>query len=110
MVNQSPPKLIDDKHRGRDARQGRAQTDGRSGSCKPMAVDITAVCKLSVENQSSQQLAIWLSLLFSIYTIVSIALSALAIYTTSQAGPLKRAMFGRGGVEDEIEPQNSSDL
>ena len=52
-----------------------------------MAVDITVVCTLASENQSSQDLAIWLSILFSIYTIVSIALSALTIYTSSQVGP-----------------------
>jgi len=52
-----------------------------------MAVDITAVCTLSSENQSSQNLAIWLSVLFSIYTVISIALSALTIYTSSQVGP-----------------------
>ena len=52
-----------------------------------MAVDITAVCTLSSENQSSQTLAVWLSVLFSIYTVVSIALSALTIYTSSQVGP-----------------------
>ena len=52
-----------------------------------MAVDITAVCTLSSENQSSQTLAVWLSVLFSIYTMISIALSALTIYTSSQVGP-----------------------
>jgi len=52
-----------------------------------MAVDITVVCTLASENQSSQDLAIWLSILFSIYTVVSIALSALTIYTSSQVGP-----------------------
>ena len=52
-----------------------------------MAVDITEVCTLSSDNQSSQSLAIWLSVLFSIYTVISIALSALTIYTSSQVGP-----------------------
>ena len=52
-----------------------------------MAVDITAVCTLSSDNQSSQTLAVWLSVLFSIYTVISIALSALTIYTSSQVGP-----------------------
>ena len=52
-----------------------------------MAVDILQVCALASENQSSQQLAIWLSIMFSVYTIVSIALSALTIYTSSQVGP-----------------------
>ena len=52
-----------------------------------MAVDITSVCTLASENQSSQDLAIWLSVLFSIYTVISIALSALTIYTSSQVGP-----------------------
>ena len=52
-----------------------------------MAVDITQVCTLAANNQSSQDLAIWLSILFSIYTVVSIALSALTIYTSSQVGP-----------------------
>ena len=52
-----------------------------------MAVDITQVCTLSSDNQSSQTLAVWLSVLFSIYTVISIALSALTIYTSSQVGP-----------------------
>lgn len=73
-----------------------------------MAVDILQVCTLSSENQSSQELAIWLSVLFSIYTVVSIALSALTIYTSSQVGPpgLKRGrptatgdhLGGEGGL------------
>ena len=33
-----------------------------------MAVDIQQVCAVAAEHQSSQDLAIWLSVLFSIYT------------------------------------------
>ena len=49
-----------------------------------MAVDVVAVCAVATNNQASQSLAIVLSVLFSLYTIVSIALSALTIYTSSQ--------------------------
>ena len=49
-----------------------------------MAVDIVQVCAESAANQSSHELAVWLSVLFSIYTVVSIMLSALTIYTSSQ--------------------------
>ena len=52
-----------------------------------MAVDIAEVCRDSAENQSGSDLAIWLCVMFSIYTIISIALSALTIYTSSQVGP-----------------------
>tara|TARA_B110000902_G_scaffold241906_1_gene292720 strand:- start:51 stop:332 length:282 start_codon:yes stop_codon:yes gene_type:complete len=52
-----------------------------------MAVDIAEVCKVASENQSGQELAIWLCIMFSVYTVVSIALSALTIYTSSQVGP-----------------------
>jgi len=62
-----------------------------------MAVDLLSVCTLASENQSSQELAVWLSILFSIYTIVSIALSALTIYTSSQVGP-PGAKSGRVGT------------
>ena len=51
-----------------------------------MAVDIQQVCATAAQHQSSQDLAIWLSVLFSIYTFVAIALSALTIYTSSQMG------------------------
>jgi len=56
-----------------------------------MAVDIQAVCIAASDNQSTQLLAIVLSVMFSIYTIVAIALSALTIYSTSQAVPLMDA-------------------
>jgi hypothetical protein len=49
-----------------------------------MAVDIVAVCAVASNHQASQSLAIWLSVLFLIYTTVSILLSALTIYTASQ--------------------------
>lgn len=49
-----------------------------------MAVDIVSVCMVASNNQSSQALAIVLSILFSVYTVVSILLSALTIYTSSQ--------------------------
>lgn len=55
-----------------------------------MAVDIQQVCAVAAEHQSSQDLAIWLSVLFSIYTVVAIALSALTIYTSSQMGSLDK--------------------
>ena len=66
-----------------------------------MAVDITTVCALSSENQSSQELALWLSVLFSIYTLVSIMLSALTIYTSSQVGP-PGAKQGKPRVDAEL--------
>jgi hypothetical protein len=56
-----------------------------------MAVDIQAVCTAASDNQATQILAIVLSVMFSIYTIVAIALSALTIYSTSQAVPLVNA-------------------
>ena len=49
-----------------------------------MAVDVAAVCSSADANQGSQTLAIVLSIMFSIYTVVAIALSALTIYSTSQ--------------------------
>ena len=52
-----------------------------------MAVDITAVCASADANQGSQTLAVVLSIMFSIYTVVAIILSALTIYSTSQAPP-----------------------
>lgn len=76
-----------------------------------MAVDINSVCTISSENQSSQALSIWLSVLFSIYTVISIALSALTIYTSSQVGPpglttgkttLQRAKIGPDDGPDGI--------
>jgi len=48
-----------------------------------MAVDIVAVCSASQEHQSAQTIAIVLSVLFSLYTITAITLSALTIYSTS---------------------------
>lgn len=77
-----------------------------------MAVDIAQVCTLASENQSSQDLAIWLSILFSIYTIVSIALSALTIYTSSQVGPpgaksgrpRSVSVYAGGGLDSEAVP------
>lgn len=59
-----------------------------TGARGAMAVDIQAVCAAASDNQSSQILAIVLSVMFSIYTIVAIALSALTIYSTSQAVPV----------------------
>lgn len=49
-----------------------------------MAIDIAAVCSIADSNQSSQTLAIALALMFSIYTVTAIALSALSIYSASQ--------------------------
>jgi len=50
-----------------------------------MAIDIASVCTVAADSQGSQTLAIVLSVMFSLYTIVTIALSALTIYSTSQA-------------------------
>lgn len=49
-----------------------------------MAIDEQRVCSTADANQGSQTLAIVLSIMFSIYTMVAIALSALTIYRTSQ--------------------------
>ena len=51
-----------------------------------MAVDIDDVCRDASANQSGQELAMWLSIMFAVYTFISIALSALTIYTSSQIG------------------------
>ena len=48
-----------------------------------MAVDLADVCALAADHQSSLQLAIWLSTLFSIYKLVAMSLAALVIYTSS---------------------------
>lgn len=62
-----------------------------------MAVDISTVCELASENQSSQTLAVVLSVLFSVYTAISIALSALTIYTSSRLGtPVTRDPIRQG--------------
>ena len=52
-----------------------------------MPIDIVEVCSLAEANLGDQTLAITFSVLFSAYTIVSIALSALTIYTASNAPP-----------------------
>ena len=52
-----------------------------------MAVDVVQVCATATTNQSSQSLAVLLSVLFSVYTFVAIALSALTIYTSSEVRP-----------------------
>ncbi len=56
-----------------------------------MAVDAAALCEAAAGAQGSQQLAIGLSVAFSVYTIVAIALSALTIYSVSQAPPCAEA-------------------
>lgn len=58
-----------------------------------MAIDIASVCATAASNHGSQTLAIVLSTMFSIYTVVAIALSALTIYSTSQS-----AMQPPGGL------------
>ncbi len=63
-----------------------------------MAVDIVAVCAVASNNQSSQSLAIILSVLFSVYTLVSVALSALTIYTSSQ---MRAGADGRPAYPDK---------
>tara|TARA_B110000046_G_C12852984_1_gene338555 strand:+ start:541 stop:771 length:231 start_codon:yes stop_codon:yes gene_type:complete len=49
-----------------------------------MAVDVAAICSMADATQGTQTLAIVLSVMFSVYTIIAIALSALTIYSTSQ--------------------------
>jgi hypothetical protein len=50
-----------------------------------MAIDVASVCQTANDSQGAQTLAIVLSVMFSLYTIVTIALSALTIYSTSQS-------------------------
>ena len=50
-----------------------------------MAIDVASVCSTAQDSAGSQTLAIVLSVMFSLYTIVTIALSALTIYSTSQS-------------------------
>ncbi len=50
-----------------------------------MAIDVASVCSTAQDSTGSQTLAIVLSVMFSLYTIVTIALSALTIYSTSQS-------------------------
>ena len=52
-----------------------------------MAVDIISVCSDASNNQSGSDLAIVLSVLFSLYTIVSIGLTAHTIYVSSTIPP-----------------------
>jgi len=49
-----------------------------------MAVDVATICSTADATQGTQTLAIVLSVMFSMYTIIAIALSALTIYCTSQ--------------------------
>lgn len=50
-----------------------------------MAIDVAAACQSAAENQGPQTLAIVLSSMFGLYTLVTIVLSALTIYSTSQS-------------------------
>jgi hypothetical protein len=50
-----------------------------------MAIDVASVCSTASDSAGSQTLAIVLSVMFSLYTVVTIALSALTIYSTSQS-------------------------
>lgn len=50
-----------------------------------MAIDVGSVCATASASHGSQTLAIVLSVMFSLYTVVTIALSALTIYSTSQS-------------------------
>tara|TARA_Y100000389_G_scaffold137919_1_gene135579 strand:+ start:15429 stop:15683 length:255 start_codon:yes stop_codon:yes gene_type:complete len=50
-----------------------------------MAVDVSAMCDAANSSQGTQTLAIVLSVMFSLYLVVTITLSALTIYSTSQA-------------------------
>ncbi len=52
-----------------------------------MAIDVVSVCATASSNQGSQMLAVVLSIMFSLYTVVAIVLSALTIYSTSQVNP-----------------------
>ena len=63
-----------------------------------MAVDVAAVCSTADANQGSQALAIVLSVMFSIYTVVAIALSALTIYSTSQV-PLQDSVPAQAPIK-----------
>ena len=75
-----------------------------------MAIDITAVCQAADSNQGSQTLAIVLSIMFSIYTVVAIILSALTIYSTSQAPPnaVARALGERVPVGASMDADHRS--
>ena len=76
-----------------------------------MAVDIVSVCAVASSNQSSHSLAIILSVLFSVYTLVSVALSALTIYTSSQmrSGADGRPAYpGRGRTISAVYPDDAS--
>lgn len=53
-----------------------------------MAVDLLTVCADASDNQSTSDLAIGLSILFSIYTITSIGLTARTIYISSTIYPI----------------------
>lgn len=48
-----------------------------------MAVDIVTVCEAATTHQSSQLLAIILAVLFSVYILLAIGLSAFSIYSSS---------------------------
>ena len=50
-----------------------------------MAIDVASVCSTATDSAGSQTLAIVLSVMFSLYTVVTITLSALTIYSTSQS-------------------------
>ena len=50
-----------------------------------MAVDVISICSLASDSQGPQTLAIVLSAMFLLYTTVTILLSGLTIYSTSQA-------------------------
>ena len=59
-----------------------------------MAVSIVDVCSEAQEHQSAQTLAIVLSIVFSVYTCVAVALSALTIYSTSSHSNEPEAPLG----------------
>ena len=61
-----------------------------------MASDIVTVCREATENLSSQDLAIVLSFLFSCYTIIAVAVSALAIYEASDGHTTLRRVYSSG--------------
>ena len=50
-----------------------------------MAIDVAAQCELADATQGSQTLAIVLSVMFSVYTFLTLMLTSLTIFNTSTA-------------------------
>ena len=68
-----------------------------------MALDIAAACATSASANNAQTLAVWISILFSSYTLVAVALSTHAIFFASDrlggARPYAKSMGERVGGE-----------